>query len=337
MTLAAGGVANQPPSVNAGPDQSITLPASASLNGTVGDDGLQSPPALITNWSKVSGPGTVSFGNAGAVDTTASFSAAGSYVLRLTASDGALSANDQMTVTVGSGGGGGGTLTAVKRGAIHSSTDASAYSFPSFAATNNRLYVVFLSTSTGTAPAPSATGVSGAGLSFTEIGSPGGVLYSGSVGVRRIQAWPALRSAGATTGPIAITLNGTSLSMDAVLLEFAGVNTSGTNGSGAIVRSVTGKVGAVTSIALTLAPVSSPNNRPAAFFNHRAAEATTPEAGYTELDDATHASPVAGAACLWQRERPRTRRRRRGSPQRRAAASPSRSGLVRDGTPHGMS
>ena len=38
------------------------------------------------------GPGTVTFGNANAVDTTASFSAAGTYVLRLTANDGALTA-----------------------------------------------------------------------------------------------------------------------------------------------------------------------------------------------------------------------------------------------------
>jgi hypothetical protein len=51
-------------------------------------------------WSMVSGPGTVTFGNASAQDTTASFSQDGSYVLRLTASDGALSASDDVTVTV---------------------------------------------------------------------------------------------------------------------------------------------------------------------------------------------------------------------------------------------
>jgi K319L-like, PKD domain len=77
---------NQPPGVNAGPDQTITLPGSANLIGTVSDDGLPNPPgALTTTWSKVSGPGTVTFGNAAAVSTTASFSAAGNYVLRLTA------------------------------------------------------------------------------------------------------------------------------------------------------------------------------------------------------------------------------------------------------------
>jgi uncharacterized protein YjiK len=96
---AAGG--NQPPSVGAGPDQPVTLPASATLDGTVSDDGLPNPPgAVTTTWSKTSGPGTVTFGNASAVDTTATFSLAGTYVLRLTASDSVLSAFDELTVTV---------------------------------------------------------------------------------------------------------------------------------------------------------------------------------------------------------------------------------------------
>ena len=55
------------------------------------------PPAA---WTKVSGPGTVSFNNASAVDTTATFSQAGTYVLRLTASDGQLTSSDTMTVEV---------------------------------------------------------------------------------------------------------------------------------------------------------------------------------------------------------------------------------------------
>jgi hypothetical protein len=93
--------ANQAPSVNAGPDQTITLPANASLDGTVTDDGLPNPPgAVTTTWSKVSGPGTVTFADASAVDTSASFSAAGSYTLRLTANDSALTSSDDVVVTV---------------------------------------------------------------------------------------------------------------------------------------------------------------------------------------------------------------------------------------------
>ena len=92
--------ANVAPAVAAGPDQTLTLPASASLDGTVSDDGLPNPPATVTTtWSKVSGPGTVTFGNANAVDTPASFGAAGTYVLQLTASDSELGNSDQVTIT----------------------------------------------------------------------------------------------------------------------------------------------------------------------------------------------------------------------------------------------
>jgi hypothetical protein len=95
----AGG--NLPPLVNAGPDQNLTLPATATLHGTATDDGKPNPPGVIaTAWSKVSGPGTVTFANAASTNTTAAFSAAGTYVLRLTASDSVLSASDNLTVVV---------------------------------------------------------------------------------------------------------------------------------------------------------------------------------------------------------------------------------------------
>ncbi|WP_285442123.1 hypothetical protein [Candidatus Jettenia sp. AMX1] len=94
-------IVNQPPTVNAGADQSITLPNTAILNGTVSDDGLPNPPGTVTTiWSMVSGPGTVTFGEANAVDTTASFSAAGSYVLKLTADDNELNTSAEVSITV---------------------------------------------------------------------------------------------------------------------------------------------------------------------------------------------------------------------------------------------
>jgi hypothetical protein len=92
---------NNAPVVDAGPDQAITLSATASLTGTVTDDGLPNPPgAASTTWTMVSGPGSVTFGDPGAVVTTASFSHAGEYTLRLTATDGESSASDDVTVNV---------------------------------------------------------------------------------------------------------------------------------------------------------------------------------------------------------------------------------------------
>jgi hypothetical protein len=95
--------ANTAPVVDAGSNGTFTLPASVALAGTVTDDGLPSG-ILTTTWSLVSGPGTASFSNASAVNTTATVSAVGAYVFRLTASDGTLSANDTVTHTVTSAG-----------------------------------------------------------------------------------------------------------------------------------------------------------------------------------------------------------------------------------------
>lgn len=99
MSIPAAG--NLPPTVEAGVNVTVTLAAGANLDGTVTDDGLPDPPATVTaSWSMVSGPGTVTFGNANSVDTTATFSQPGDYVLRLTASDSQASNSDTINVKV---------------------------------------------------------------------------------------------------------------------------------------------------------------------------------------------------------------------------------------------
>jgi hypothetical protein len=93
--------ANQAPRVNAGADQTVVLPAAALLSGSVSDDGLPNPPGTLTiAWSKVKGRGTVTFANPASPTTTATFSRTGTYVLRLRASDGSLSASDRVTIVV---------------------------------------------------------------------------------------------------------------------------------------------------------------------------------------------------------------------------------------------
>ncbi len=91
---------NQGPIVSAGPDQAIVSPQnSAVLNGTAGDDDLPAGPPS-TSWSFVSGPGTVTFSDPSALGPTATFGAGGTYVLRLTADDGALSASDDVRIAL---------------------------------------------------------------------------------------------------------------------------------------------------------------------------------------------------------------------------------------------
>lgn len=93
---------NEAPVVDAGSDQTICPPfLEAQLDGEVTDDGLPDPPAVVTTtWNKVSGPGTVTFDDLLQVDSLATFSEAGEYVLRLRANDGELEDFSEVTITI---------------------------------------------------------------------------------------------------------------------------------------------------------------------------------------------------------------------------------------------
>lgn len=92
---------NQPPVIFGGPDQAIALPMTATFLGIATDDGLPSPPGLLSiTWTNVSGPGIVTFSNSNAPITSATFSAPGIYQLRLTGNDGAVTRSDDVSVTV---------------------------------------------------------------------------------------------------------------------------------------------------------------------------------------------------------------------------------------------
>ena len=100
-----GPAGNHPPEVDAGANQQTTLPDNTvNLNGRVDDDGLGDPNGFLAlMWSKDSGPGEVTFDpNEFVEDPTVTFEplAHGTYVLRLEATDGELSASDLVTVTV---------------------------------------------------------------------------------------------------------------------------------------------------------------------------------------------------------------------------------------------
>ena len=93
-------IGNQPPEVSAGPDQTVTLPTPATLAGSVTDDGLPTGSSVTSTWSEISGPGVATFTDPASASTTVTFSAPGSYTLRLTATDTELQASDDVVVTV---------------------------------------------------------------------------------------------------------------------------------------------------------------------------------------------------------------------------------------------
>jgi hypothetical protein len=94
---------NQPPIVHAGLDQTIGLDGpmtTADLDASVIDDRLQKAEAIFVTWEKIGGDGNVTFDDPHATKTRATFTKRGRYLLRLTASDGLLTASDELTIIV---------------------------------------------------------------------------------------------------------------------------------------------------------------------------------------------------------------------------------------------
>jgi beta-galactosidase len=71
------------------------------LSATSTDNQSNSPPALTTGWSRVSGPGTITFGDTNALNTTANFSINGVYSLTFQATKGATTTSAGLIVVVG--------------------------------------------------------------------------------------------------------------------------------------------------------------------------------------------------------------------------------------------
>lgn len=130
---------------------SVTLPASTSVHVVASDpDG----DPLNYSWTKVSGPGTATFGTATAADSTVSFSTAGSYVLGVTISDG-------------------------RGGSVTSSTGVTVLPAPPVATPQS------LSTPRNTALAITlgASGGTGGPYTYTVVGSPAQGVLSGTAPV----------------------------------------------------------------------------------------------------------------------------------------------------------
>ena len=88
-----------PPPANAGPDQELAFPQrTAQLQGI----SCNPMGPHTAAWSQVAGPGQAVFASPNALATTATFPLPGNYRLRLTVSDGPVSAYNDMTVRVNS-------------------------------------------------------------------------------------------------------------------------------------------------------------------------------------------------------------------------------------------
>lgn len=169
-----------------------------------------------------------------------------------------------------------------------SGTDAASYTTASVTPTANRLQLLAVEVARYTAGPPGAWTVTGNGLTWVEVARVGietnGANYNASLSLFRAMG-PA-----PTAGAITINLNGTTaVSCAWSLVECAGVDTSGTNGSGAIVQAASANVNANTALTVTLGAFSSVNNATFACFGASDAAGTprtyTAGTGFTEIAD----------------------------------------------------
>ena len=95
---------NRPPTADAGPDsefEAATFPAAVTLNGTGMDDGLPEVPGRLSFlWSQVDGPGAVTLNDATRSNAVVQLPGTGTYLLRLTVSDGERIRSDDVAITV---------------------------------------------------------------------------------------------------------------------------------------------------------------------------------------------------------------------------------------------
>jgi len=91
---------NAAPQVDPGPGPAASAGSPAVLAGSVSDDGKPANATVSVAWSRLAGPGNVTFGNASAAATTATFGVAGNYTLRLAASDGVSTVYQNLAVIV---------------------------------------------------------------------------------------------------------------------------------------------------------------------------------------------------------------------------------------------
>jgi hypothetical protein len=164
-----------------------------------------------------------------------------------------------------------------------SDTDAASHATASYTPTANRLVLAVLGTDTFAGGAAPTSTAAGNGLTWVEVATvPFATISETNTRLTVFRAMGATPSAEALT----FTHSGTVSSAAWSIIEFTGMDTSGTNGSGAIVQSATNRSDSATDLAVTLASFGSTNN--ATFYagvidDFGTANFPKPEAGLAEI------------------------------------------------------
>lgn len=181
---------------------------------------------------------------------------------------------------------------------VYSTTDATSYTTASQTPTANRLQLLLVVSSVGTSGTtePNAPTITGNSLNWVRIH---GFWHTARYKLNLYRAMGSAPSAGT----LAIDFAGqTQSGCGWHCMEFAGVDTTGTDGSGAIVqRTLDNTGGSTTSHSLTFdAPISNNNNATYAAIHLGATnQAITPTSGFTEMADVGAGTPAGRLEVEW--------------------------------------
>jgi hypothetical protein len=178
---------------------------------------------------------------------------------------------------------------------LGSTTDSQSYATASITPTANALVLAWI-VNTHASSANTVT-LSGNGLTWVQIDTQ---LFSSNL--RRLTLFRAM-GASPSAGAVTITVAGTSNTGAAwSITQYTGVDTSGTNGSGAIVQSNKNTATGASSVTVTLTNAfSSTTNGTAAGFAASANTAINHDSGggWAELGDAGYGTPAARVESQW--------------------------------------
>lgn len=176
-----------------------------------------------------------------------------------------------------------------------SGTDAASYTTDTVSPGSNRLVLLWVYSIA--ASAPNVPTVSGNGLTWQQIDS--------QIDTNNLRRGTLFRAMGASpsSGIVTIDFGGQTQAGAAwSVAEFDGVDTSGSNGSGAIVQSAkTASVGTSTSLTVTLSAFSSVSNATFGAFGIPLNTAGLPDpgSGFTELGQRNQSSPNLAIVTEW--------------------------------------
>lgn len=181
-------------------------------------------------------------------------------------------------------------------GSVASGTDATSYTTGSISPSANTFVYAFVENSRGSSPAlPTLT--SNAGLTLTWVQEE-----TVTVGSRRLTLFRGRTGAAPGSGTVTADFGASTQTGGSIIIgQLTDLDSSGTNGSGAVLQS-TPASGTGTTGSVTLSSFGSASNGVLAGFQHDANEATAPGSGFTETagQDVTHAAPVTGLAVEWR-------------------------------------